>query len=55
MEFIWHQRNNYFLLTPITQVYGLCFDGQGNILIMRTPGKSWNLPGGTPKPGEAPK
>lgn len=33
----------------------MCFDLVGNVLIMRTPGKSWNIPGGSPELGEIPE
>lgn len=49
MKFIWHKKDNSLSLKPITQVYGVCFDRAGNVLIMRTPGKSWNIPGGKPE------
>lgn len=55
MKFIWHSKDNFLSLNPITQVYGVCFDLSGNVLIMRTPGKSWNIPGGTPELGETPE
>ena len=54
MKFIWHKSSNSLSLNPITQVYGICFDSSGRILIMREPGKSWNIPGGTPKSSESP-
>jgi len=55
MKFIWHKKDNFLSLNPITQVYGVCFDKSGNVLIMRTPGKSWNIPGGSPELGETPE
>ena len=55
MKFIWHKKDSFLSLDPITQVYGVCFDNSGNILIMRTPGKSWNIPGGTPEINENPE
>ena len=54
VEYIWHENNSYLSLNPITQVYGVCFDESGNILIKKEPGKSWNLPGGTPENNETP-
>ncbi len=39
---------------PITQVYGICFDDSGNILICReTSNGKWQIPGGTPEKGES--
>ncbi len=55
MKSIWYKKNNFISINPITQVYGVCFDNSGNILIMRTPGKLWNIPGGTPETNENPK
>jgi len=55
MKFIWHKKDNFLSLKPITQVYGVCFDIGGNILIMRTQGKSWNIPGGKPELNETPE
>lgn len=43
-------------LSPIRQVSGVCFDGDGRILLLRQmhePGKQWNIPGGHPEPGES--
>lgn len=36
---------------PLMQVYGICFDGQGRILIIKD--KRWQIPGGTPEAGES--
>lgn len=55
MKFIWHKKDNFLLLNPITQVYGVCFDKLGNVLIMKTSGKSWNIPGGKPESNEIPE
>ncbi len=55
MKFIWHTKSDFLSLKPITQVYGVCFDRSGNILIMREVGKSWNIPGGTPESNETPE
>lgn len=39
--------------SPITQVYGVCFDDNGNILIGRSSETSqWQIAGGTPEKGE---
>ena len=54
MKFIWNNSNSFLSLKPITQVYGVCFDDSGRILIIKQQGKSWNIPGGTPKAGENP-
>jgi len=54
VKFIWHKNDSFLSLNPITQVYGVCFNDSGRILIIREHGKSWNLPGGTPESGETP-
>lgn len=36
---------------PVTQVYGFCFDGESEILLIKDR-ESFNLPGGKPEPGE---
>ena len=36
-------------LTNVTQVYGFIFDDVGKILIIRTKGGEWSLPGGGPE------
>lgn len=55
IKFIWHKDSNYLSLKPITQVYGVCFDDKGNILIIRSPNENWNIPGGTPEDDETPE
>jgi len=55
MKFIWHKSSNFLSLKPITQVYGVCFNDKGNILIIRTPNENWNIPGGTPENNETPE
>ena len=54
MKFTWHKNTNFQHLRLITQVYGVCFNKDGNILILKEPNKEWNLPGGTPKSNETP-
>lgn len=41
--------------SPITQIYGICFNDRGKILVCRELDKSWQLPGGTPEPSESPE
>ncbi len=55
MKFIWHKSSNFLFLKPITQVYGVCFDSKGNILIISSDNNSWNIPGGTPEDDETPE
>lgn len=47
----WHDSTDFSKLKPVTQVYGICFDDKGRILIINM-GKDWLLPGGHPKKGE---
>jgi len=44
----WMRMDSVDTLSPITQVYAVCFNEQNEILIGRK-GSSWNLPGGTPE------
>jgi len=37
--------------SPVGQVYGVCFNNQGQILIIKD--QQWSLPGGTPEKGES--
>ena len=54
-KFIWHKTTDYSSLKPITQVYGICFDDEGNILIIRHSNGNWNIPGGKPENNETPE
>lgn len=54
MKFIWHKNTNFQYLHPITQIYGVCFDKNGNILILKEENKGWNIPGGKPEINETP-
>jgi ADP-ribose pyrophosphatase YjhB (NUDIX family) len=54
MKFIWHKDTNFQYLNPITQVYGVCFDQGGKILILKEMNKEWNIPGGKPESNETP-
>ena len=55
MKFIWHKSSSFLSLEPVTQVYGICFNSKGNILIICTPNGNWNIPGGTPENNEIPE
>jgi len=55
IKFIWHKNSSYLSLKPITQVYGICFDNKGNILIIRHSNGNWNIPGGKPENNETPE
>jgi len=49
----WIRTNSLSDLYPITQIYGICFNDQGEILVCRekADGK-WQIPGGHPEAGE---
>lgn len=55
IEYIWRKANTFEGLQPIRQVYGACFDLDGNLLIFRQKDKPWNIPGGRPEAGETPR
>ena len=48
----WFDSTDFSKLKPVTQVYGICFDDKGKILIINM-GKDWLLPGGRPEKGES--
>jgi len=49
----WHEKKNFSKIKPITQVYGVCFDKKGRILIVNVEGNDkWQLIGGHPEKGE---
>jgi 8-oxo-dGTP diphosphatase len=54
---VWVPSDSYENMSPIAQVYGVCFDGEGRILVIRHEqgAGSWNLPGGTPEKDETPE
>jgi len=50
----WVPASPFTSFSPATQVYGVCFDDQGEILVSSPGGKGgWDLPGGKPEPGES--
>lgn len=50
MTFTWMQMENLEGISPIMQVYGICFNQSGEILVARKSGKShWAIPGGHPE------
>lgn len=58
--FTWHKTKNFSNISPITQAYGVCFDKQGRIAIVKIRNKKfpegrWMLPGGTPEGNETPE
>jgi ADP-ribose pyrophosphatase YjhB (NUDIX family) len=54
LPFEWHEFSNPEGLSPVTQVYGVCFDEQGRVLLLKQAGQPWNIPGGSPEAGETP-
>jgi 8-oxo-dGTP pyrophosphatase MutT (NUDIX family) len=54
IEVIWNDSPNFENLAPITQIYGLCFDKAGKLMIIKTT-KNWCLPGGKPENEETPE
>ncbi len=44
----WHDEVDFSNLKNVTQVYGVIFNDEGKILIVKVNGK-WSLPGGTPE------
>ena len=51
--FTWIRTSNLLDYQPWTQVYGICFNSKGQILIIKE--KEWKIPGGTPRKGESPE
>ena len=55
LRFTWHESDSYKGIEPAPQVYGVCFTNEGKVVIVREPGKYWNIPGGKPESGETPE
>ncbi|KKQ75388.1 MAG: hypothetical protein US96_C0012G0017 [Candidatus Woesebacteria bacterium GW2011_GWB1_38_5b] len=52
-DLTWIRTDSLEKYSPITQVYGVCFDDKGQILICREGNEaSWIIPGGHPEAGE---
>ena len=50
----WIETDSIERFRPVTQVYGICFNERGEILICRETGEGkWQLPGGKPEIGES--
>jgi len=47
-----YYNSDFSKLKDVRQVYGICFDDNGMILVINTTG-NWCLPGGTPEKGES--
>src|SRR3989344_4552611 len=51
-----HDPNELLKYFPVTQAYGICFNSQGEILVLDQEGNNeWTLPGGTVEEGETPR
>ena len=50
----WIQDKNVTKYSPFFQVYGLCFNTKGDLLVINEKGK-WKIPGGTPENNETPE
>lgn len=55
MIFEWVAAEAFEGLSPIAQVYGVCFDEHNRVMVIRQPGDAWNLAGGKPELGETPE
>ena len=52
--FTWMKDDDPSHFKPITQVYGICFNRNNDILIIKKPGDNpWKIPGGRPEKGES--
>ena len=52
----WIRSDSLEGFSPITQVYGICFDEKGGILICRqSQERKWQIPGGHPESDESPE
>ena len=51
----WYPTKDFSKISPITQVYGICFDKDGKIVVVSLERKKWQLPGGTPEKNETPE
>ena len=55
-DLIWLPGADIKSISPITQAYGFCYDGDGNLLVIKsTDLKTWVVPGGTIETGETPE
>jgi ADP-ribose pyrophosphatase YjhB (NUDIX family) len=54
MSLTWIKTSDSSRYQPCTQVYGVVFNDQGEILLIQEKGH-WKIPGGTPEAGETPQ
>lgn len=50
----WYEDRDVNKYKPVRQVYGVCFNEKGELLIIKEKGK-WKIPGGTPEENEIPQ
>lgn len=55
VSFTWYPGNDLEKFQPFVQVYGVCFNAEGKMLIQRRDGSDWCLAGGTVEAGETPE
>lgn len=53
--FTWTKGNDMEAFRPFTQVYGVCFNEKGEILVHNDEDSPWGIPGGSPEEGETPE
>lgn len=51
--YTWIPTANLQLFKPVFQVYGICLNDDGKILVIKD--KQWQIPGGTPEANETPE
>ncbi|MCX6735965.1 MAG: hypothetical protein NTZ13_02680 [Candidatus Parcubacteria bacterium] len=50
ITYTWLPTSDIKKYVPVAQVYGVCIDDEGKILVIKD--KRWQIPGGTPEKGE---
>jgi len=53
ITYTWIPTTDLYSFKPASQVYGICLDADGNILVIKD--KRWQIPGGTPEISETPE
>jgi len=53
ITYTWIPTNDLQSFKPVAQVYGVCLNNEGKILVIKD--KRWQIPGGTPETGETPE
>ncbi len=55
VRFTWIPGDDHEKYRPFTQIYGVCFNDKGQILIQKVEDSDWCLAGGTVEEGESPE